>query len=407
MSSLQKQEGGEKDVTGGWGRETYDRLVGLFYLAITEPASWTEALRLIAEGLQAAPVAVHVHGINLTPATTIGSWGVRPKLTLSPYENYYAERNIWLLRGGHLLTPGAVLTGEELCSDEEFLRSEYYNDFLRPLDVRYSIRAVLTNSPEPLSYLSAGRPHGAQPFGETQRRKLSALIPHLTQSVRIQERLETLQARRRAAAGALERVPLGVFFLDARGRVVEMNAAAKKLVDAKDGLKIDRGTLMAIDTRADVQLQRLIFGASAADSSPTLQRGGAFSLSRGADHFPLSVMVAPTGAAGLFPAARLASVIVLVEEPVRRDLAPFDSFTGDFGLSPAEALLTARLVGGMSITQAAVANGIQPSTARSHLKRIFVKTGAKRQSDLVRRVLTYEEGGSAAKKKSRTNSFEV
>src|SRR5262245_15938239 len=229
-------------VTGGWGRETFDELISLIYLATTDPPSWTEVMRIVGEGIQGAPCAVHVHGIELSPATTVGSWGVKRDVPLTHYEEYYATRNVWLIKGAHLLVAGAVLTGEEMCSDEEFLRSEYYNDFLRPLDVRYSIRAVLTCEPEPLSYLSAGRPHDAKPFGEIQKRKLTALVPHLTQAIRIQERLETLHARRRAVSGALERLPLAVYFLDARGRVVEMNTAGRKLVENKDGLMLERGT---------------------------------------------------------------------------------------------------------------------------------------------------------------------
>lgn len=375
-----------------WPRATFDRFVDLVYRATTDPDVWTEVLGLIGEGIQGRPVAIHVHAVNLAEATTIGTWSVPGPLSLKHYAEYYVSRNVWLLRGAHLLKPGAVLLGQEMCPEDELLRSEYYNDFLRPLDARYSIRAVLTADPEPLSYLSAGRGHAARSFGDVEKRKLAALVPHLTQAVRIQERLETVQSRRRAASGALDRLPLGVFFLDARGRVVEMNSAARKIVESRDGLVIHRGTLAAVDTKAEVQLQRMIFGASAVQSGRLLQHGGAFSLPRADGRHPLSAMVAPTGATGIFPASRLASVVVLVEEPARRATAPFDAFTGSYGLSPAEASLTARLVGGMSVSQAAVAAGIRASTARSHLKKIFAKTGARRQSDLVRRVLTYDAG---------------
>ena len=171
-----------------------------------------------------------------------------------------------------------------------------------------------------------------------------------------------------------------------------MNSAARKIVEIKDGLRLDRGTLVALDTKAEVQLQRLIFGAAAAESGRSLEYGGAFSLPRDGERRPLSAMVAPTGVTGLFPGSRTASVVLLVEEPARRTTAPFDAFTGSYGLSPAEASLTARLVAGMSVSQAAIAAGIRPSTARSHLKKVFEKTGARRQSDLVRRVLTYDAG---------------
>jgi DNA-binding CsgD family transcriptional regulator len=101
-------------------------------------------------------------------------------------------------------------------------------------------------------------------------------------------------------------------------------------------------------------------------------------------------MVAPTGVTGLFPASRSARVVVLIEQPDRPTFAPFAAFTKRYRLSPAEAGLAARIVGGMSLRQAAETIGISDNTARTHLKRVFVKTGARRQSDLVRRALTHD-----------------
>jgi DNA-binding CsgD family transcriptional regulator len=384
----------EGAVTSGWPRKELDEVVALIYRATTEPEHWNAVMERVGRRIGASLAAVHVHAQagDVEPATTVGAWGRRPP-GLRDYESYYATRNVWVQHGAHLLKPGAILTGEEMCPDEILLRSEFYLDFLRPLDVRYSIRAVLTSDPEPLSYFSAGRPHGSRPFGDAQRSILSAVTPHLMQAVRIQARLESIQAGRHAVSGALERIPLAVIFLDRRCRVVEMNSSARKLVEAGDGLRLERGVLVAFCTRAEVQLQQMIFGAAAVDSGRFLQHGGALSLPRPEGRHPLSAMVAPTGVTGIFPASRLARVVVLIEEPDRRTNAPFAAFTKAYGLSPAEAGLAARLVGGMSLRQAAEAIGIRDNTARSHLKRVFVKTGAQRQSDLVRRVLTYDGGG--------------
>ena len=378
-------------MTDGWPRKALDELVALIYLATTDREHWSTVIERIARRLGASRGAVHVHARpgDTEPATTVGAWG-RSAPGLHDYASHYAARNIWLQHGGHLLKPGAILTGEDMCPDEVLLRSEFYLDFLRALDVRYSIRAVLTSDPEPLSYFSAGRPHGSRPFGDPQRRLLSVVTPHLLQAIRIYERLEAGQAGRRAVSGALDRLPLAVIFLDGRCRVVEMNAPARKLVEAGDGLRLERGVLVAFDTRADVQLQQMIFGAAAVATGRLLQHGGALSLARPQGRRPLSAIVAPTGATGIFPASRSASVVVLIEEPEQRASAPFAAFTKSYGLSPAEAGVASRLVDGMSLRQTAVALGIRDNTARSHLKRIFAKTGARRQSDLVRRVLTYD-----------------
>jgi DNA-binding CsgD family transcriptional regulator len=382
-------------VKNGWPEKELEDLVAQIYRATTEPEHWNSIVETIGARIGAQIAAVHVHADagDAEPATTIGGWG-RPATPtgLRDYESYYATRNIWVQHGAHLLKPGAILTGEEMCPDEVLLRSEYYLDFLRPRDVRYSIRAVLTTDPEPLSYFSAGRSHRSRPFGDAQKRILSAVTPHLMQAIRILSRLDATQTGRHAMSGALERLPLAVIFLDKRCRVVEMNSSARKIVEAGDGLRLERGVLVAHCTRAEVQLQQMIFGAAAVDSGRFLQHGGALSLPRPEGRHALSAMVAPTGVTGMLPSSRSARVVVLIEEPRRQAAAPLTAFTSANRLSPAEAGLASRLVAGLSLGQAAKAIGISDNTARTHLKHIFAKTGAKRQSDLVRRALTYGIG---------------
>jgi len=54
-----------------------------------------------------------------------------------------------------------------------------------------------------------------------------------------------------------------------------------------------------------------------------------------------------------------------------------------YGLTRTEAALVAHLVQGKSIEDAAIALSISPHTARMHLKRIFMKTEARGQTELV------------------------
>jgi len=57
--------------------------------------------------------------------------------------------------------------------------------------------------------------------------------------------------------------------------------------------------------------------------------------------------------------------------------------TGLFDLTPAEAKLATSLAGGLSLEAAAAESGVQMTTARTHLDRIFRKTGTRRQGQLV------------------------
>ncbi|BAT61472.1 hypothetical protein GJW-30_1_04029 [Variibacter gotjawalensis] len=71
-----------------------------------------------------------------------------------------------------------------------------------------------------------------------------------------------------------------------------------------------------------------------------------------------------------------------------------------FGLTPAESGLAAEFAKGERLRDCARRLGIATSTARTHLHRIFDKTGASRQVDLMRLILT----STPALRCSRRNS---
>ena len=58
------------------------------------------------------------------------------------------------------------------------------------------------------------------------------------------------------------------------------------------------------------------------------------------------------------------------------------------GLSGGEAALAVGLSRGLSLVEAGAAVNLTPETARNYSKRIYAKTGAAGQADLVRMVLT-------------------
>ena len=58
-----------------------------------------------------------------------------------------------------------------------------------------------------------------------------------------------------------------------------------------------------------------------------------------------------------------------------------------YRLSPTQARLAARLVGGDTLAESADALGVTQETARTYLKQVFDKTGTRRQSGLIRLML--------------------
>lgn len=59
-----------------------------------------------------------------------------------------------------------------------------------------------------------------------------------------------------------------------------------------------------------------------------------------------------------------------------------------FNLTPAEARLLSALVEGERLTDYAGRIGIKTTTAKTHLRGLFAKTGETRQADLIRRAIS-------------------
>ena len=80
---------------------------------------------------------------------------------------------------------------------------------------------------------------------------------------------------------------------------------------------------------------------------------------------------------------RAAATVFLSDPEATAETRP-ETLQRLFKLTPAEARLAASVGEGSSLAEAANQLGIGRETARTHLKRIFSKTGTRRQSELVR-----------------------
>ncbi len=79
-----------------------------------------------------------------------------------------------------------------------------------------------------------------------------------------------------------------------------------------------------------------------------------------------------------------AQVAVFIRELGDTSPFPAELFVCRYAITPAESRVMMLLVQGMTISEAAEALGISPPTAKTHLARLFDKTGTSRQADLVR-----------------------
>jgi DNA-binding CsgD family transcriptional regulator len=171
-----------------------------------------------------------------------------------------------------------------------------------------------------------------------------------------------------------------------------------------DGLRVRDGRVeAAAGNGVNAELRRLIAGAAAdalhaprggasRGDAGIEEAGGLLQLPRPWPGKPLAVMVTPLSVPAspidiALDATRPAALL-LINDPDRAVQFPTDRLARAFGLTGAEAKLAAALATGTSLSAYAEAAEITIGTARWYLKQALAKTGAHRQSELVRHVLT-------------------
>jgi DNA-binding CsgD family transcriptional regulator len=179
-------------------------------------------------------------------------------------------------------------------------------------------------------------------------------------------------------AHALDGLGAGLFVVDATGRIVHANASGRAMLRERLVLRDAEGRLAACGARAASALKEAL--AKCADAGQA-----ALPLSAGdGTHFVAHLLPL---AAGERPAAgHPALAAVLVHKAAIEAHCPPEVIARLYNLTPSELRVLLAIVKVGGVPETARALGITEATVKTHLHRLFGKTGAVRQADLVKLV---------------------
>jgi DNA-binding CsgD family transcriptional regulator len=185
----------------------------------------------------------------------------------------------------------------------------------------------------------------------------------------------------------LELVRCGAMLVKGEGFPQFANRTALEILKKNDGLALARTGLVA-ERASDTRLLRQLLRDAITAPELGEPQGSPITLPRKTAHAALIVRVLPGPGLDCWPDKdnRAALVTVYDEETsVQVDEAVLRKL---YGLTRGEAALATILLKGKSIEDAAAELFISPHTARTHLKRIFMKTDTHRQTELVVRIFS-------------------
>lgn len=308
--------------------------------------------------------------------------------TVGRYKQQYAPLNVWLPNALNL-AEGALAVSSSVYPDHRLKGTEFYDVFLRPNDLFYAVGGSVVKQGDANFRMSFVRSEKAGRYTQGELHLMRQLMPHLRNAVVLHRKLHRTQALAAAGMAALELVPAGVVLLNHAGLLTHANQRAQDLFARTGALRLaPGGAIHATGAAADNHLQRLIQDAVRTGAGEGLAHGGTLRL-QGPGGRRLQVLVtplAPALASGAFGDGAMAAIFCSDPDAVIGQLS--QRLERMYAMTPAEAQLTEALVNGKSLQEYAETRSVTINTVRTQLKSAIGKAGARRQADLVRRVLT-------------------
>lgn len=358
------------------------QLVQRVYAAAEDPSAWTGFLEQFRTVTKSQIASIFYQDLGDHRADVSAAVGFDPHFARL-YQEHYSAKNVYM-QNPRVIFPGSVCDGAEMCPPDVLLRSEYYNDFLRPMGVLDACGAILFVEDRRTAVVTALRPTRAARYGDEELALTRALVPHLQAALRINRRIAVLEHERAALREAADRLPVGVLLVARDGRIVEINRPARGMLDSRDGLAVGRDGLVASRADETRALRACVARATAAARGEGFGAGGWVAVSRPSGKRPYHVLVTPLHGHRLVLGEPHSLAAIFVTDPEAGGVPPAEVLRAAYGLTPAECDVALALARGETLRSLADALGISINTARTHLQHIFDKTGTRRQAELVR-----------------------
>jgi len=360
------------------------QLIGEIYDAALDSSRWTSVLAKIAvyAGGQAAGL--------LSKDSVSKSGSVHYQVGVDPYFVRLYSETYWKFDPVSGLPDCGVeqiVSIPDLVCYEEFRAGRFYLEWAQPQGWIDAAMAVLEKTVTSCAYLSVVRDEASGMVDDEMRRRMGLIVPHVGRAVRTGKVIDLSQAEAATFANILDGLSPAIFLVDADGQIIHNNAASRSLLEKGDLLRVIHGRLTASDTQVDEVLHEAIVAAAACEYDIG-SKGNAIPLSgRAGERYVGHVLpLCARRKSGVTSTA----VAALFVRKAELETAPSSEVIGKtYKLTPTELRVLLAIVNVGGVRQVAGNLGVADTTIKTHLGRLFEKTGVSRQADLVKLVAGY------------------
>jgi DNA-binding CsgD family transcriptional regulator len=269
---------------------------------------------------------------------------------------------------------------------EEFRRGRFYREWARPHGWVDVASAVIEKSATSCTFLSVVRHEASGMVDDEMRRRMALVIPHVRRAWLVGKTIMLGQAEAACFSDILDCLSAGMILVDGIGRVVHANAAGNAILGAADFLRTVHGRLVAGDAPTNAAFREILAAADGGDAAIGV-KGIALPLTaHDGERYVAHVLPLTSGARRHAGLAFNAVAALFVRKAALEAFATPEIIGRMYKLTPAELRVLLAIVDIGGVPEVAAALGVASTTIKTHLNRLFEKTGVCRQADLVKLV---------------------
>lgn len=390
------------------------RLLLLLYEGVSTPAQMSAFLAKLTDSVSATGAIFREHTFSAAKSfhvdtTDLSETTGYSEEALNDYLKHSWEMDIYLQRCLERFRSVDCGVSQLLIDKSELRRLEFDAVYLRRFDIGPMMWAKVAEKTDYHASISIVRPYDAAYFDKAELELLTALAPHLRQALGLSRTLRILQSTNSMLAKGLEDMGIAISMAAQDGSILRSTEGAELLFAKQNsGVSLrnrrlqvcDRGEQRALDaliadacrTGANRGLDRPVpahshAAGNAAVSSWTAPAGGAMLIHRKEPLRPLQVVVSPFRQGTLLDEAQVTALIQF-SDPFAIPKSRAEVLRALYRLTATESRLADLLLQGLEVRDAADRLGHSVETTRFHLKRVFAKTGVRRQTELIRLMLS-------------------
>lgn len=373
-------------VTGPIEDEEFSDLVGDIYDAALDQSLWVSVLEKCVSFVGGCGAALFFKNAAANGGDAYFYTGITPY-----FRKLYFDQYVMLdpATTGHFFADvEQPVTIEDCISYDDFLETRFYREWARPQGLVDFISTVLDKSDTNVAMFGVFRHERDGVADEGARRRMALIAPHIRRSVMIGKLIE-LKHTEAMSFEVLDGLSAGIFLVNGDGSIIHANLAGNNMLGDGNLLRRNGGRLTVEDARV---AQTMREGFAAADAGDVALGGKAIMLpmtSTTGDRYVGHLLPLNSGKrrhAGIGYGA--AAALFVRRAALQTPSAP-EIIAKTFNLTPTELRVLLAIVEVGGAPEVAAALGIAVTTVKSHLGRLFEKTGVTRQAELVKLVAGY------------------